>query len=193
MSDIVQKLRQEMRNFRTSAERQIELDAADEIESLRSRLADWHKVADDRSAEIVRLNARLAEAEALMRLAVRAVQSRIRKHRRAWQAALKRGDDAHARLHCGRMNDDLALEGRIDAFLTPAALTLKNGESVTRTVTYREGGEVAVTGWVRTGGNAPSGVELRDDGTLYVPPDTPPGTYTVEYEEGTYTDRESAI
>lgn len=36
------------------------------LATARSRLADWHKVADDRSAEIVRLNARLAEAEALL-------------------------------------------------------------------------------------------------------------------------------
>ena len=64
----------------------------------------------------------------------------------------------------------------IDAFLTAADQPLTSAPA-------------KATGWARTGGNAPAGVELRDDGTLYVPPDTPPGTYTVEYTEGTYTDQ----
>jgi ElaB/YqjD/DUF883 family membrane-anchored ribosome-binding protein len=70
--------------------------AADEIESLRSRLA---------------------EADALLREALPSVQSHIRKHRRSWEAAMKRGDEFHTRKHCEQMNKDLALEARIDAHL----------------------------------------------------------------------------
>ncbi len=86
MSDIVERLHKVVMGTHEGYPWDIAAQAADEIERLRtrqscegdqpyichalatarSRLADWHKVADDRSAEIVRLNARLAEAEALL-------------------------------------------------------------------------------------------------------------------------------
>jgi hypothetical protein len=67
--------------------------------------------------EIESLRSRLAEAEALLREALPSVQSHIRKHRRSWEAAMKRGDEFHTRKHCEQMNKDLALESRIDAHL----------------------------------------------------------------------------
>lgn len=38
-----------------------------EIAALEARLADWHKIADERSAEIVRLSALLSQANELLR------------------------------------------------------------------------------------------------------------------------------
>jgi hypothetical protein len=67
--------------------------------------------------EVERLRSRLAEADALLREALPSVQSHIRKHRRSWEAAMKRGDEFHTRKHCEQMNKDLALESRIDAHL----------------------------------------------------------------------------
>ena len=59
----------------------------------------------------------LAEANDLLRDTLPSVQSHIRKHRRSWEAAMKRGDEFHTRKHCEQMNKDLALEARIDAHL----------------------------------------------------------------------------
>jgi hypothetical protein len=67
--------------------------------------------------DIEALRSRLAEADALLREALPSVQSHIRKHRRSWEAAMKRGDEFHTRKHCEQMNKDLALESRIDAHL----------------------------------------------------------------------------
>jgi hypothetical protein len=69
------------------------------------------------AADYDELRARLAEADALLREALPSVQSHIRKHRRSWEAAMKRGDEFHTRKHCEQMNKDLALESRIDAHL----------------------------------------------------------------------------
>jgi hypothetical protein len=73
--------------------------------------------ADAAADEIERLQMLLAEADALLREALPSVQSHIRKHRRSWEAAMKRGDEFHTRKHCEQMNKDLALESRIDAHL----------------------------------------------------------------------------
>jgi hypothetical protein len=75
-----------------------------------SNAAHWHERA-------MKAESQLAEAEALLREALPSVQSHIRKHRRSWEAAMKRGDEFHTRKHCEQMNKDLALESRIDAHL----------------------------------------------------------------------------
>jgi hypothetical protein len=75
------------------------------------------RVRDQAKAEIESLRSRLAEADALLREALPSVQSHIRKHRRSWEAAMKRGDEFHTRKHCEQMNKDLALESRIDTHL----------------------------------------------------------------------------
>lgn len=91
---------------------------------LRSRLAEQvqttARIASERAClevENHKITARLAVAEALLREALPAVQSHIRKHQRAWEAAMKRGDDFHVRKHCEQVNNGLATESRIDAFL----------------------------------------------------------------------------
>jgi hypothetical protein len=103
MSDIVERLR----HYQQVMERLSPLNAAGR---------PW-TLAKDAADEIESLRSRLAEADALLREALPSVQSHIRKHRRSWEAAMKRGDEFHTRKHCEQMNKDLALESRIDAHL----------------------------------------------------------------------------
>ena len=69
------------------------------------------------------LEARLAEAEALLREAIPAVQSYARKHGRAFVAAARRNDAYHAAKHADIEKSAWGLADRIRAYLAPDSAT----------------------------------------------------------------------
>lgn len=72
------------------------------IDLCESQIADWHKVADERSAEIVRLSTRLAEADALLLMT-------------KW-SVLCVAEDAYRAHRLDISDSQYALLNRIDAF-----------------------------------------------------------------------------
>ena len=72
------------------------------LATARSRLADWHRMADERSAEIVRLSTRLAEADALLLMT-------------KW-SVLCVAEDAYRAHRLDISDSQYALLNRIDAF-----------------------------------------------------------------------------
>lgn len=69
------------------------------------------------------LQARLAEAEALLREAIPAVQSYARKHGRSFVAAARRNDAYHAAKNADIEKSAWGLADRIRAYLAPDSAT----------------------------------------------------------------------
>lgn len=94
-------------------------DAVAEIESLRARAEMLLGLLDVRESELVEARSRLAEADALLREALPAVQSYARKHGRAVVAAARRNDADHVAKHAAVEQSAWGLADKIRAYLPP--------------------------------------------------------------------------
>lgn len=106
-------------------------DLRDERDSLKDRLADPCKTYD-KDGRLLTVCHRLAEAEALLREALPAVQSYARKHGRAVVAAARRNDADHVAKHAAVEQSAWGLADKIRAYLPPDSASddtaLESGE-----------------------------------------------------------------
>lgn len=86
-----------------------------DYDALAARLADWHRMADERSAEIVRLSTRLAEADALLLMT-------------KW-SVLCVAEDAYRAHRLDISDSQYALLNRIDAFRAADSATHRENGS----------------------------------------------------------------